>query len=1143
MNAHPTPPLADIQARTQALDPNRSFIVQAPAGSGKTGLLTQRFLRLLQRVKQPEELVAITFTRKAAAEMKTRIVEALTAAQHHPAPEADTFAHHTWQLGQQVLEQDRQQGWQLLDHPGRLRVLTMDALCANLTRQLPVLSRLGGRFNIVENSQEEYTLAARNTLATGKEKTRWSAAIATLLDHLDNHVERAEGLLANMLARRDQWLRHIGSKQAHPTTLRPLLENVLQQVVTDGLAAVAQDLTESEKAALWQLASYAGAYLRTTQSSSPLTTCHAEFPFPAAEPEQLEQWLGLADLLLTKEGKWRKQLTVSIGFPPASQGGHAAEKRLFAEMKGRAMALLQQFSDRTTLQDGLAALRLLPPIQYTETQWKILDALLQLLPMAVAQLHLRFQSLGEVDFAEIALRAEAALGEPDAPSNLALKVDYQLKHLLVDEFQDTSQGHYRLLERLTAGWSGQDGRTLFLVGDPMQSIYRFREADVGLFLRTQQNGIGMVQLTPLTLSVNFRSQAGLVAWVNATFPRLMPAEDDSRVGAVRFHASVPFRPHREGVPVTVHPFQADAPQEEAAQVVALTLQAHAANHQTAILVRSRTHLQHILPALTQAGLRYQGIDLESLANAMVIQDLFSLTRALLCPADRIAWLALLRAPWCGLSLADLSALVSTPATTTEAHQPSPAFTLWERIVAPEQSSRLSPEGAQRLGWVRELFSEAIHYRRQCNAFPGTGSLRFWVEHIWQGLGGPATLCHPQGLADAQQFFALLGAVERGGTLPDLAGFAKRVAALYSAVDPEADGRLMVMTIHKAKGLEFDTVILPGLGRTSRHDDKSLLSWMEHEAGLLLGPLKRVDQEEEDPIHAYIRHTDKRKGAFESGRLLYVAATRARQQLHLLGHLKKPEQPPAAGSFLELLWPAAENHFANNSPPAVPPAVATPERPVGLLQRLALDWSPPPPPPPLRAQEMEQVVTEEAVEFEWAGERVRLVGIVVHRFLHTIIQEGIQHWTPQRVAARHAAYTAHLDRLGVPVEQLEMATGMVATALLNTLADERGRWILDNSRHEQGESELALTGLIAGKPQRLVLDRTFVDQEGMRWVIDFKSSWHQGRDLDSFLDNERLRYQAPMQRYALLMQQLAPQPIQLGLYFPMHAGWRSWEMAG
>ena len=1136
--------LADAQAREQALDPQRSFIVQAPAGSGKTGLLTQRFLRLLSLVDYPEELVAITFTRKAAAEMKNRILEALHAALAPFPDDGHAFAQHTWQLGQQALLRDHVKKWKLLDNPGRLRIFTIDAFCANLTRQSPLLSGLGGRFGVTEQAQELYQLAARATLEEGKENQRWSPSIACLLDHLDNHFLNAENLLAKMLSRRDQWLRYVGGK--HPDS-RALLENTVRQVVIEILQTVDQQLTDTEKRELWQLAGFAGEILRPTETASDITACSSDHPFPAPQPEKLPVWRGLTDLLLTNEGTWRKTQTINTGFPPASQGKSAPEKKLFQERKAQITALLHDFSSRETLRQALVLIRTLPHPQYTSEQWHILKALLDLLPMAVAQLHLQFQALGKVDFSEISMRAIQAMGEADRPTNLALKLDYQIRHLLIDEFQDTSQSQYRLLERLTEEWDGVDGRTLFLVGDPMQSIYRFREADVGLFLKIRQETIGKIRLIPLTLTVNFRSQAHLVTWINTTFEEIFPKTESKDLGAVPFSPSVAFQPPQDGPAVTVHPFFGKDQEAEAEQVVNVVLQIkNSANPgNIALLVRARSHLNRILPALSRAGLRYQGIDIEPLAKSMVIQDLLSLTRALTYPADRIAWLALLRAPWCGLTLADLHVL----AQETLQNPAMPTF--WDAIRTDHGEKPLSQDGQHRLNRIKGCLTEALLERRRCNAFPGTHSLRFWVEKTWQALGGPATLPSEHDLVDAQKFFDLLASVEHGGELADFPQFCRRVADLYAATDSEAGSDLLIMTIHKAKGLEFDTVILPGLGHMSRAEPKSLLAWMEHPAGLLLGPIKRSDQENDDPIHALIRDREKYKNSFESGRLLYVAATRARKRLHLLGHIddKGESSKPASGSFLKLLWneyseeKGISPYFRTANRPEEPKTTNIPIASPPLLRRLSMAWLPPNPPPAFRENRPLVPEAGEPILFEWAGETVRLVGIVVHRFLHTIAHEGIAHWTEQRIIDRQPAFSAHLDRLGVPKEQLKDAVNWVKNALIKTLADDRGRWILDNDRHREAHSEFALTGVIGKTLHRMVLDRTFMDRDGVRWIVDFKTSLHRGGNLDEFLDNEQIRYQDQMFRYGSLVNRLhqnrTDSPLFLGLYFPMHSGWRAW----
>ena len=203
-----TATIPDLLQRREALDPQRSFIVQAPAGSGKTELLIQRYLLLLARVKHAEEIIAVTFTKKAAGEMRERVLQALADAQAGKAPESE-HEKLTLELATAALRRDREAGWHLVDNPAQLRIQTIDALCAGLTRQMPVLSRFGAQPDSIEDAEVLYRQAAQATIALVNEPGAAAADVENLLAHLDNDVARAEGLLVDMLARRDQWLRHV----------------------------------------------------------------------------------------------------------------------------------------------------------------------------------------------------------------------------------------------------------------------------------------------------------------------------------------------------------------------------------------------------------------------------------------------------------------------------------------------------------------------------------------------------------------------------------------------------------------------------------------------------------------------------------------------------------------------------------------------------------------------------------------------------------------------------------------------------------------------------------------------------------------------------------------------------------------------
>jgi ATP-dependent helicase/nuclease subunit A len=1129
--------IADQEARSRALDPSTSFIVQAPAGSGKTGLLTQRFLVLLAGVDAPEEIVAITFTRKASGEMRQRILEALERAKSDQPPEKD-HERHTWELAQRALARDKEQGWQLLDSPARLRIQTIDSLCTALARQMPILSRFGSVPAIAEDAEPLYLDAARNTIAELESKEKWSDAIAHLVQHLDNRLVKLQGLISTMLARRDQWLRHVADPD-HPGLERENLEAAMARLVTDALSELSSFVPESCGPELIELARFAADNLEGTDS--PIAVCGDLQGLPGQQVADRGQWEGLAELLLTKEGTWRKSLTKNQGFPAQGNARNQEEKARFIEMKQRMTTLLKSLQGEDAFREHLALLRELPPHQYTNGEWETLRALIQLLLIASAHLELVFSEQGQVDFPALVQAATRALGEPEAPTDLALALDYRIRHLLVDEFQDTSFNQYELLKRLTAGWQPEDGHTLFVVGDPMQSIYRFREAEVGLFLAAREYGIGQVPLKFLRLAVNFRSQQGIVDWINHHFPDVLPEYDNIFGGAVSYAPSTSFHPPLEADAVTVYPLLERDDIAEARQVVSIVQRAKTAHPggTTAILVRGRNHLVQIVEQLQKAKLRFQAVEIERLAHRPVVQDLLALTRALSHIGDRIAWLALLRAPYCGLTLEDLHGLAGDDSSRS----------MIDLLHQEQRIEQLSEDGRRRIARVLPVLDTALSEQARC-------SLRSSVEGVWVALGGPACVADKTDLEDAEIYFQLLEKLGGTGDVPDIHELNKQVEQLFALPDVEADDSLQLMTVHKAKGLEFDTVIMPGLGRRPRHDEEKLLYWLERgresgDSDLLLAPIS-AHGEDKNPMAAYLQRLDKAKGRFEDSRLLYVAATRAKQRLHLLGHVGFQEQDgglelkdPPKDSLLARLWPVVENDFQSllaerSVETPLPEGAIEPVVHTTVRTRLALDWSLPAPPESVQvAAGAIESVAGELVEFDWAGETARHVGTVVHRLLQYIGNIGVDHVGSGDLRRFEQIGRKMLARLGVPGGRLNAAVEEICSALQAALDDERGQWIL-SGQHEKASCELALSGIRDGSVDHMVIDRTFVDENGTRWIIDYKTGAHTGGGVDEFLDREQERYRQQLERYANIMSKMEGRPIRLGLYFPLLGGWREWS---
>lgn len=1115
-----SPHIVDQDQRTAAIDPQRSFIVQAPAGSGKTELLIQRFLALLGQVERPQQILAITFTRKAAAEMRHRLLQALESARQ----DSPTEPHKqlTWKLARRALQQDQTHHWNLLQNPSLLSIQTIDSFNASLVRKMPWLTRFGGVPELAENPEQLYLNAAENLLSRLGTDNPGSGQIALLLAHLDNRMDRLQQMLVDMLRKRDQWLRHLlGIKGEDP---KQLLEAGLKQLVESCLAELSKLMPDPLGEDLLACGR-TGAGNLWDKGDRPLLYLTDLDWLPATEVEHLPIWQGLADLLLTAKGDLRKPggVNVKLGFPTSDKPA-----------KERMQQLLTAMEDQPEFITQLARTRELPTASYAQDQWLILQALIELLPLLVGELWLVFRSEGQSDFSEIALKAQQALGSVDDPSDLLLKLDNNLQHILVDEFQDTSWLQYDLLKTLTVGWQAGDGRTLFLVGDPMQSIYRFREAEVGLFLRTFQGRLGHdgPVLEPLRLSCNFRSQQGIVDWVNRSFSTIFPRKVDEASGAVPLAEAVTVREPLQGDACQLHAFNGRDDSAEAELVLELVRQAKKEDsaQQVAILVRNRSHLPDILQLLRRNELSYQAKDIDLLGERPAALDILALTRVLLHRADRLAWLTVLRAPWCALRLNDLHTLVDD----------APYATVPTLLQNSDRLQGLSVDGQARVERVRPIL-EAGQARR------GRLPLRQLVEGCWLALGGPACYDH-QGVEDAELVFDLLETLQQGGDLPTLDGLEQGLGKLFAAPDTNADDSLQVMTMHKAKGLEFDQVILPGLGRKPRSGDSALLRWLEHpDFGLLLAPIAPRDGSDQDPIYKLIGNLEKKKQDLETARLLYVASTRAKNRLHLLGSARenaKGDLNPERGSLLETLWPVVEGEFSAN-------AVSAPEQEetsiILPLRRLPLDWQY----PELTAVPLAKIaevgkasdvgVTEEEdfIFTGWEQQSRRHIGTLVHNLLEQITVQGLESWQTTDPEKRNWIIARQLGSLGVPTAELESGIARTVQAVQRTVESQRGRWILEN--HEQAACELALTGLADGQLIHAIIDRTFI-ADGIRWVIDYKTSSPKAGETEAaFLLREVEHYRGQMDSYAELLQAMEPERVvKAALYFPLIDVWREVE---
>ncbi len=1110
--------LGDAQSRERAILGEGSVLVQAPAGSGKTTLLAQRYLRLLAQVEAPERILALTFTRRAAEEMRARVVNALHAARLAQCP-AD-LNPRTWELGVAAARQLDRLGLDLAQHPARLRIETIDAFNGWLAAQLPILAGTGSRLRTEDSAKTLYEDAARRALAYDAEDA-YGAAVDRVLALGDLRWRSLVERIAEMLPSRDRWLPVLaGSLEAAGAPdvgqlqrIRSLFDADLEFLVRRGLGQAAIAIGAERVEVLSRL--IAGAAARLGEQRPSLAVWRADDSCLREDPADLPRWRAMLEIVLLAGGGIRSKVTKTEGFAPS-----CAEKPAMQD-------LLAELARVPHAAGVLADAAALPEPRYSDADWASVRDVAQVLVLAAAELDNVFREAGAVDFPAVSMAARRALGSPLHPTDLALRLDYRLQHILIDEFQDTSASQLALLEVLTAGWQQGDGRSVFCVGDPMQSIYRFRHAEVRAFLELAEDGIGDLQFEVQRLTSNFRTAEPLVEWINETFSRIMPRRDDRDRGAIAFRPSESARlgepAMRPGVAFARYSSRG-AEASGIADLVAARLAEHP-DWRIAILVRAKTHAREIAERLRERGIAFGAVDIEALRDRPVVRDLIMLARALLHWGDRTAWLAILRAPWAGLELGDLLRIA----------QGAPL--VWDALGDDTVIARLSDGGAKRCRRIRTVLESAMRVRTH-------DSFVRWLERTWLALGGPQCAGGEAQLEQARVAFARVRALERSG-LPDPAEFEAAFDDLF-ARDANASG-VEIMTVHKAKGLEFDLVILPALERSIAHrSDEFLLSAQFAHAerdGLVMAARPAVGGEDRS-LFDFLRSQAKQAALLEAERLLYVACTRAKWQLQLTAVHGEGRDggdwAPRLGSLLQVLWPALSAEFvaASAAPDAADFDSPEPRAPRGgPLRRVPLAWEPaalpgafepPDSRPPIEAR-------SQIPPFDWAGETARLVGSLIHAELQTLQLEAD---SAARIRAREPDFRRWLELRGVPLERLAEASARVISALVAVLDDARGRWIL-RSGYRDDFREHALSGIWNGEIVRVVFDRSFIDEHGVRWVIDYKTSRHLGGGTEEFLDEEVERYRAPMQRYAAFALRLGTGPVRLGLYFPLMRAWREW----
>ena len=851
---------SDRAARLAAVDPRRNVVLEASAGTGKTSVLVTRYLNLLRAGVDPLNVLAITFTRQAAAEMRERIVEELKQdAARSRAGEA------RWR--------------ELRDRLGEITISTIDAFCLSLLREFPLEADLDPGFAVADETEIPHLArqAVERTLVTGSAVAHEDPDVAMLLaqlgpwrvrvavTHLLQRRTAVSAALGRVLRGAPRDSTAAGACRAAAASLADRvggMRNSLRRVLDDGpsesgsFAVVARDL-----AGLGRLAEREPARIRAA-----LDRLRAYF--------------------LTRSGAPRKRFT-----DPRLPGGTPRGRRF----RAAAAALAPVVHEVLTRFDRDVNLALARGVQ-------------RLFRIGVAEYRRELEARALLDFADVLERAVDLLRKMDEFARSRYRLESRYHHVLVDEFQDTSRAQWELVSLLVQSWGEGSGLvhdaplppSVFVVGDRKQSIYRFRDADVSVL---EDAGVAVAALRPDVpdsrvrqwISHSFRAVPDLLAFVNDLFAAIEKAP--ARRDAFRFD-------DRDRFPVAAPPDAAEGSEpalgiavgesvERCADLVAgeiarllregqvrdrrTGVRRRAAPGDVAILFRSRESHGEFERALHARGIQtcvYKGL---GFFDAEEIKDLRALLRYLANPWSELRAAALLRSRVVGISdlalgrlaggLSDALLASDAPASMADLPDDDAELLALARATVPgwvARVDRMAPSELLDLALAESAYDAELRDGPSVQARENVKKLRGLVRRVQNR--GYATMARV-----AEHLDRLPGDVSNA------------VVDAFDAVN--------LMTVHAAKGLEFPVVLLVDLGRGAgaatppvRVTDRG-----DGEPSVSVWPLRTAADEDQ--------HLAERE---ESKRLLYVGATRARDRLYFSALATGGRVEPNRGSLGEVL---------------------------------------------------------------------------------------------------------------------------------------------------------------------------------------------------------------------------------------------------
>ncbi len=1113
----------DAAQRTAALNTSRSHHVESPAGSGKTLLLTKRFLKLLGEVRDPAEILAITFTEKAAGEMRLRITGFLSGRTSANDPDGEMTL-----LAERALRVHKDKA-HLLTSSDTLNIMTFHGFCNYIARRAPLEAGVAPDFEIIEeNAQailiEETVQAALKGFFAYAETDDRRKAFENRLLHYNNNwnsiSEEFRGIIKNRGRFRGliEIIRQAGGRGV--SELPAILNKRLRVYVESRIVALMDCFKKTEVGQHWSDL--------TSHLTEQKTAMGAVLPasLPGCSCENLSSWQAIANELTTKSGTALKR------FGPANGFYKNFSKTEWGEM-------ITFMGDPCAA--ALTEIKTLPSPHDIESDMNVLSDFIVTAADLIDRYEIACKERHVVDFAGLEQAALRALDDSN-PSEIQLYLDHRIQHLLVDEFQDTNRSQWNLVTRLCGGWLSESGRTVFIVGDPKQSIYSFRNAEVSLFMDSKA-GIptsegGTIPLDAHRLRTNFRSAKKLIEWTNGLFGEVVMKDPDPDADEVPFSQSEPYSGDEGEGTISLSLFT-DSDNEKAKDSEAAWLagkvkdimQNTGGDRSIAILLFTRNRITRYLQAFKNEGIPIQVHEGLGLARRPEVMHLIKIAELMANPHDDLAWGSILRSPW---SWFDMNLLYETA-------QQEPKS--WMEKIS--LTARSHPH--------MELLTKAI---KNASRRVGRDPLGTTVRTFWEDLDGPrktASRYGMSGVANCMQFFRILENARLGTPLKTLQYVKASIDSFYEPADPAASrSPVEMMTVHKAKGLEFDIVFLPfmdwkPLSGGSRISPAYLMERVPGTEGEYLVAMgKDRRRKESPPVFDLLKKFQKNREWGEAKRLFYVGVTRAKEALYMSGIAKlKDDTTLSTGKKNVIEWVMeyegisgadidsvfAGRHIPteiNPTSPSLPPDKTADER---ILPEPCLLH--PEKPAYIMAKSPSSMVNdalraeEKLSDDESAFKRTR--GTVTHEILATGIRGR------PLPTAKAVARTLYAEGIGpgradeTAPEILEEAVKTLADPLiarLTAMTAVQNEWEIEDATEE-------------GRVRSGAIDLAALDVDTW-WICDFKTSRPEDSEpLEAFIAQERELYRPQLEAYREMLANLKNVPeslIRAGIYLTALQRW-------